>query len=248
MYKVQDEPCYVINLARHTHRKQHILENLLKNHFTRIRKIEAVDGTSTESLKRAWSFVDAPIDKSSILFQKSTSRQGCFLSHVSALYNIIATNRAACIFEDDATFCDGFTELWSRIQENFLPDLRLYDIIFLGHNADIAYRRSAKTMGPLWIQVPVFNAHAYWVTPHGALKILQDIFKNGPDAIDILYKRMILNHDLRSCAINRAFFETHWALKFPQAGRRETGIIFQNRSYASSIDWAWFRWIEETFL
>lgn len=109
---------YIISLKRRQYRLTHFFYTIPPNIFDpkKISVYDAIDGSS-QKLPEWWT-------------DKSHGAYGCYLSHKNIWQEIIDNNyQNTIIFEDDAIFCENFTELFLNFISN-LPEN--WDQAYLG--------------------------------------------------------------------------------------------------------------------
>ena len=243
----------MVHLQRDRARQWPMLRELIEAGFSKIAVRSAYDGRNKALITATWKHFyekypkSQPVEKCAVIFYKNHARQGCFLSHWSILERIAASKEASFVFEDDVVFPKNFSLVWPLIQSRIGDLAEQPDVIFFGHNAARSHRKFFDKYGLLATDVPVFATHAYCISPRGAQKVLDYLAQNRPDAIDVLYKTLILQKRLHVVVLNRRFLEKSLGLSFDEAGRRETGVVFQNRTMEANIEHPFTRWIQDTF-
>ncbi len=119
-------PIYVINLARHTDRKDHMVKQFEENSVSNYEFIQAVDGVN-ESLDNVIQLDKLAVTRPEI---------GCTVSHLTAIRHWLDNSDSdhAIIMEDDISFEP--VQYWKFIWSDFIKQVRPFDILQLSiiHN------------------------------------------------------------------------------------------------------------------
>lgn len=123
-------PVLVINLDRSQTRWLHMREMLIKNKFTDVQRIQAIDGLSIDELEVA-NFYDIDENRKKYYVPLKKAEIACALSHRAAWRKIVEDNLdMACILEDDVYFehepYKVFAELQQLLKSNQPVIIRLY--------------------------------------------------------------------------------------------------------------------------
>lgn len=228
-------PALLINLARRPERLAASLAALRAAGFTDVRRLEAIDGRDERALAAAWAACgDPPFAEWDVEFRQP-GPQGCFLSHVVALQQVIAEELPyALIFEDDIFFHRHWDALAATYFALTPAD---YDVLYLGN----AIKGPARG---LVVREPCLCSHAYLVTLRGA-RLLGEALLRDPRGV---YKNDIMVFDPqkeeREAGV-RCFFDWYaWnglpfldrrAVAFPDWREYNTGLVFQNRELWSDL-------------
>jgi hypothetical protein len=127
------QPAFVINLKSRPERLRSAVAQLGEAGFTNVERFEAVDASKApmaDIFRQHGIFAFDESNPGYPLLSKYPGTQGCILSHLAVLKQIIDRNIAeAHIFEDDITFHSG----WLRLAPHYFAKTpRDWDIIYLG--------------------------------------------------------------------------------------------------------------------
>ncbi len=180
-------PIFVVNLKRHTDRRQHITQELQKLALP-YRMIEAVDGQllSDDEIQKVYSEEGAIKDKS-VKRPLSKSEIACALSHQSIYKIMLAEDiEQAIILEDDAVLNQQFIET-AQAAQKLLPND--WQLLLLGYGEffdgkkwqfhEICQIQIAQSLSAdLKITLPLSIAYctfAYLINQSGARQLLEQI-------------------------------------------------------------------------
>ncbi len=122
-------PIYVINLERHSERKDYMVSQFEEHGVSNYTFIKAVDGTN-DTLDNVIQLDKLAITRSEI---------GCTVSHLTAIKHWLDTSDSdhAVIMEDDISF--ETVKYWKFNWKNFISNVRPFDVLQLSiiHNYNI---------------------------------------------------------------------------------------------------------------
>jgi GR25 family glycosyltransferase involved in LPS biosynthesis len=261
------QPAFVINLKSRPERLDSALQQLQGAGFIHIEPHEAVDARiapMAEMFRRHGIFSFDESNPTYPLLSKYPGTQGCILSHLAILEQIIERRiSVAHIFEDDIVFHSR----WSDLAPKFLIKTpKHWDIIYLG--SQIEFRRMEKWPPPIqrrlgrlglprtplpWpsrtlgdiLSPPLFCTHAFTIKLEAAKSLYKWMTTqvNGVYAIDCMFidgmlgKPHLSRYPLNWFAWNATRFPPREDQISSSAAFRDRncGLVFQSEDFGSDI-------------
>jgi GR25 family glycosyltransferase involved in LPS biosynthesis len=262
-----DHPAFLINLKSRPERLQSAMTQLNRAGFTHIEPQEAVDAQSAPMAKMFEQHGIQAFDESNEAYthlSKFPGHQGCILSHLAILKQIIDRNISIShVFEDDIIFHSR----WEELAPKFLAKTpNRWDIIYLGSQIEFRIMQAwppriqrrlmrlglPKTLPP-WpsrsfgdiLSPPLYCTHAFTIKLGAAKSLYQWMTtqKNGAYAIDCMFidgmrkKPHLSRYPLNWFAWNATRFPPgeNQISSSAEFKLRNCGLVFQCEDFGSDI-------------
>jgi len=262
-----DHPAFLINLKSRPERLRSALAQLKQAGFTHIEPQEAVDAQSAPMAKMFEQHGIHAFDESNqsyTFLRKHPGQQGCMLSHLAILKQIIERNISIShVFEDDIIFHSR----WEELAPKFLAKTPNHcDIMYLGSQIEFRMmeqwppriQRRLSRLGlpntlPPWpsrslgdiLSPPLYCTHAFTIELEAAKSLYQWMTTqvNGVYAIDCMFidgmlgKPHLSRYPLNWFAWNATRFPPCKDQISSSAAFRDRncGLVFQCEDFGSDI-------------
>lgn len=195
-----------INLSKDKERRfqlEDVFKRWTENEFT-LERIEGVYWSSVDEFHQS-EFTDK-IDYSFRCPSKKTrinlGEVGCSLSHIKAWKRIIELDEPCVILEDDVQCC-SYNLLMELEKIEYNEEI---DLIYLGRQPlepenELEHSKTFLVPNRSWL------AHAYWLTPRGAKKLLDSGFEDSLIIVDEFIPDMIQSGKLNALAYKDDLFK-----------------------------------------